>query len=142
MIFFRPVGLRELELIAQSGWQTFPPRLEIQPIFYPVLNFEYAAQIAREWNTRDPISGFAGWVTRFEVEDEYAAQFEPQIVGAKVHQELWVPSEQLAELNAHIIGPIQIEAVFVGEKFESEIDEATRLPREIMERFGAPKAGA
>jgi hypothetical protein len=52
MTLFRLVGLKELELIAQSGFTAFPPRLAIQPIFYPVLNFEYAAQIAREWNIK------------------------------------------------------------------------------------------
>jgi len=138
MILFRPVGLRELELIAASGWRAFPPRLEIQPIFYPVLNFEYAAQIARDWNTRDPVSGFAGWVTRFEVEDQYAARFEPQTVGAAMHRELWVPAEELPEFNARIVGPIQVEAVFVGEQFEGRIDPATQLPREVVERWGAP----
>ncbi|HEV2482639.1 MAG TPA: hypothetical protein VGS79_23400 [Puia sp.] len=35
---YRPVGLKELELIRLSGWREFPPRLEWQPIFYPVLN--------------------------------------------------------------------------------------------------------
>jgi len=30
MILFRPVGLKELELIAQLDFQTFPPRLEFQ----------------------------------------------------------------------------------------------------------------
>ncbi len=48
MILFRPVGTKELELIAQLDFCAFPPRLEIQPIFYPVLNFDYAAQIARD----------------------------------------------------------------------------------------------
>ena len=138
MILFRPVGLAELQLIAASGWRAFPPRLEIQPIFYPVLNFDYAAQIARDWNTRDPVSGWAGWVTRFEIEDDYAARFEPQVVGSAMHRELWVPSEELARFNAHIVGAIQIEAVFVGASFEGEMDEATRLPRDLMERFGAP----
>jgi hypothetical protein len=35
---YRPVGPRELELIAASGYREFPPRLPDQPIFYPVLN--------------------------------------------------------------------------------------------------------
>jgi len=50
---FRPVGARELELIRQTGFTAFPPRLNGQPIFYPVLDEDYAAQIARDWNTRD-----------------------------------------------------------------------------------------
>jgi hypothetical protein len=33
---FRPVGKKELELIAASGFRKFPPRLPEQPIFYPV----------------------------------------------------------------------------------------------------------
>jgi hypothetical protein len=66
---YRPVGEAELELIRASGWREFPPRLPEQPIFYPVLNREYATQIARDWNTRD---GGIGFVLRFEVDTEYA----------------------------------------------------------------------
>ena len=42
MILYRPVGLNELRLIYESGLKAFPPRLPEQPIFYPVLNLEYA----------------------------------------------------------------------------------------------------
>ena len=59
---YRPVGQKELDLIRDSGFQAFPPRLPHQPIFYPVLNEEYAIQIARDWNTRDERSGYAGFV--------------------------------------------------------------------------------
>jgi hypothetical protein len=50
LILYRPVGLHELELIAASACRAFPPRLPHQPIFYPVLNLEYAEEIARGWN--------------------------------------------------------------------------------------------
>ena len=111
MIFFRPTGWQELKLIADSDWRAFPPRLPDQPIFYPVLNFEYARQIAEGWNTRynNPPCGF---VTRFEIEDGYASRFETQTVGAREHQELWVPAEQLEEFNAHIIGKIALIAMY------------------------------
>jgi hypothetical protein len=59
---YRPVGPVERDLIEATGWTKFPPRLPGQPIFYPVMNQEYATQIARDWNVRD--SG-AGYVTRF-----------------------------------------------------------------------------
>ena len=49
---YRPVGPEELELIKQADWSAFPPRLPEQPIFYPVLNEEYATQIARAWNVK------------------------------------------------------------------------------------------
>lgn len=120
MILYRPVGTKELELIAQLGYAAFPLRLPIQPIFYPVLNFEYAAQIAREWNVKDPVSGYAGFVTRFEVDDAYVARFPVQVVGGRdVHQELWVPAEELDEFNRHIIGAIEVVASFYGEKHEA-----------------------
>ena len=118
MVLFRPVGLRELELIAESGFTAFPPRLAHQPIFYPVLNFEYAEQIARDWNTKDPDSGHCGFVTKFEIEDSYATQFEVRTVGASSHQELWVPAEQLSQFNRQIRGPIVIAAKYYGEQFD------------------------
>jgi hypothetical protein len=60
-----------LALIAQANYRVYPPRLEGQPIFYPVLNFEYAAQIAHDWNTQDTFSDYIGFVTSFLVDDDY-----------------------------------------------------------------------
>ncbi|MCU0492394.1 MAG: hypothetical protein MUD01_12435 [Chloroflexaceae bacterium] len=116
MQLYRPVGLHELRLIYQSGMRAFPPRLPEQPIFYPVLNFAYAAQIAREWNTKSDT--FAGYVTEFAVDDGYVAQFERQIVGSRMHEELWVPAEQLAEFNRHIVGLITVSAAYFGPQFQ------------------------
>ena len=45
-MLFRPVGKAEYELIAQSDFTAYPPRLPEQPIFYPVLNEQYAREIA------------------------------------------------------------------------------------------------
>jgi hypothetical protein len=45
---YRPVNQAELDLIAASGYRAFPPRLPEQPIFYPVLNEDYAVQISRD----------------------------------------------------------------------------------------------
>src|SRR5271165_2940650 len=102
---YRPTGERQLALIRESGWKVFPPRLPEQPIFYPVLNEDYAAQIARDWNTRD---GGTGYVLRFDVETDYLAQFPEQTAGARVHREYWIPAEELAEFNRHIQGFIEI----------------------------------
>ena len=106
---YRPVNQAELDLIAGSGYRAFPPRLPEQPIFYPVLNEEYAAQISRDWNV--PYYG-VGYVVRFAVESAYLEQFAVQNVGDAQHNELWVPAEQLAEFNAHIIGQIEVTHTF------------------------------
>lgn len=111
---FRPVGAAELRLIEESGWRAFPPRLAHQPIFYPVLNEDYAVQIARDWNTKDAASGYAGYVTRFRVRTELVSRYPVRTVGARQHQELWIPAEELDELNANIVGMIEVTAEFCG----------------------------
>ena len=114
IILFRPVGALELALVAESGFRAFPPRLPSQPIFYPVLTEAYAVEIARDWNTRDAASGYAGFVTRFAVAADFAARYPVRTAGARRHQELWVPAEELADFNAHIVGPIEVIAEFRG----------------------------
>ena len=106
---YRPVGPAELHLIAASGCREFPPRLPEQPIFYPVLNEEYAAQIARDWNVK---SSGAGYVTCFRVASEFLERYPAQTVGAAIHRELWIPAEDLPELNRNIEGLIEVIAEF------------------------------
>lgn len=106
---YRPVADAELKLIEESGWKKFPPRLPEQPIFYPVMNEAYATQITREWNV--PAYG-AGYVTKFEVDSNYLKQFEVQNVGGELHDELWIPAEELEMFNSHIIGLIEVTAKY------------------------------
>lgn len=108
-ILYRPTGPEELALIRASGFTTFPPRLFWQPIFYPVLNEEYATQIARDWNARD---GKSGYVTRFAVRNAYLARYEVQRVGSAIHEEYWIPAEDLAEFNRNIVDKIVVIAEF------------------------------
>jgi hypothetical protein len=125
MILYRPVGINELRLIFESGLKAFPPRLPEQPIFYPVLYFDYARQIAFEWNTkRQP---FAGYVTEFAIDDNYVSQFEKHTVGGHQHQELWIPAENLDEFNHHIIGQIKVAEAHFGKEFRGFIGENTNL---------------
>ena len=109
---YRPIGQKEYDLIAESGWSAFPPRLSHQPIFYPVLNEEYAVQIARDWNTKDAASGFVGYVTRFAVRADYLSHYEVQTVGASNHQEYWILAEDLPAFNAALVSPIEVVATF------------------------------
>ena len=111
---FRPVGARELALIAETGFRAFPPRLAGQPIFYPVLAEAYAIEIARDWNTRDEASGYAGFVTRFAVDAAFMTRYAVHTVGASRHQELWVPAEELPDFNRHLVGLIEVIAEFRG----------------------------
>ena len=109
---YRPVGQKELDLIAATGWTAFPPRLPSQPIFYPVLTYAYAEQIARDWNTRDEASGYVGYVTRFHVRASYLQHYPIQTAGNRTHQEYWIPADDLPAFNAQIVGPIEVVATF------------------------------
>ena len=108
-ILYRPVGPEELKLIKEAGWTKFPPRLPDQPIFYPVMNEEYAIQITRDWNV--PAYG-SGFVTKFAVKNSYLSKFEIQNVGGEIHNELWIPAEELEEFNNNIVGKVEITKEF------------------------------
>ena len=108
---YRPVGEQELALIQASGYTAFPPRLEWQPIFYPVLNREYAAQIARDWNARD---GKRGYVTRFAVRTAFLSRYDVHRVGGAIHEEYWIPANDLAELNRNIVDAIEVIEEFAS----------------------------
>lgn len=105
---YRPVGLKELELIRANGFRAFPPRLPSQPFFYPVLNEEYAVQIARDWNTRDEASTYEGYVLRFEIRTEFLNRYEIHVVGNFNHREYWIPAADLEEFNRSLAGAIEV----------------------------------
>jgi hypothetical protein len=102
---WRPTGPEELALVEASGWVAWPPRLPEQPIFYPVLNEDYAVRIARDRNV--PASG-VGYVTRFEVVAGFLARYPVRQAGGETILELWVPAEELEEFNRHIVGLIEV----------------------------------
>lgn len=112
LTLYRPVGKAELDLIRKSNFSGFPPRLPHQPIFYPVLNEEYAREIAEKWNTQDEQSGYRGYVTRFKVRALFAKQFQAKQVGDVSHRELWIPAARVEEMNRNIIGKIEVIAEF------------------------------
>lgn len=108
MRLYRPVGQAEMDLIIASGYTAFPPRLPEQPIFYPVLNEQYAREINEKWNKKSAEAGYTGYVTAFEIDDAYISGFEVRTVGASYHKEFWIPAEELDTFNRHIIGKIEI----------------------------------
>lgn len=112
IVLYRPVGQEELDLIKASGYREFPPRLPEQPIFYPVLNEEYATQIARDWNTKS--GQRRGYVTRFKVNADFLSRYDIQTVGGSTHQEYWITAEDLPEFNRSIVGLIEVIAEFHG----------------------------
>lgn len=108
---WRPAGPEELRLVEAADWRRWPARLADQPIFYPVLNEEYATQIAREWNV--PASG-VGHVTRFRVETAFARRYVSRRAGGGTVLELWIPAEDVDALNEHLVGVIEVIGTYTG----------------------------
>jgi hypothetical protein len=106
------VGQTEFELVRASGFREFPPRLPQQPFFYLVLNEEYATQIARDWNTKDESFGFVGYVLRFNVQTDFLPQYEIRVVGRFMPQEHWIPARELVNMNANIVGSMEVVSEF------------------------------
>lgn len=106
---WRPVGPAELRLLEENGWTAWPPRLPEQPIFYPVLDRDYATRIARDWNVKHDGAGF---VTEFEVDTAFLDAYEVHQVGGRTILEYWIPAEDLERFNEHIVGPIRLVESF------------------------------
>jgi uncharacterized glyoxalase superfamily protein PhnB len=125
-ILFRPTGPQELALLEASGWKRWPPRLPEQPIFYPVANETYAAEMASGWNVNESGSGF---VTRFAVRTPFMQQFDLHTVGAERHSEWWIPADELEELNDNIVGAIQVIAAYgTDAPVNRSIPDSTVMP--------------
>jgi hypothetical protein len=107
---YRPVDADELRLIEAAGMRAFPPRRPGQPIFYPVVNESYAVQIARDWNAK--AGSKAGYVTRFAVRKGFLDKHRRRVVGAREHEEYWIPAENLPAFNDSIVGAIEVIAGF------------------------------
>jgi hypothetical protein len=108
-VLYRPVGPKELELIRESGFRAFPPRLPEQPIFYPVLTEDYAVKIARDRNVPDSGSGY---VTGFHVKRSFLDRYPVQEAGGSQYREYWIPAAELDAFNANIVGTIEVIASF------------------------------
>jgi hypothetical protein len=65
-------------------------------------------------------------VTRFAVRRGYLEQFERRIVGARIHEEYWIPAERLAEFNSNIVGKIEVIARFAATGTDGCADDGKR----------------
>ena len=118
---YRPVGAEELRLIEASEMRAFPPRLPEQPIFYPVTNEAYATQIARDWNTK--VGAKVGYVTRFAVRANFLEGYRKEFVGTQLHEEYWIPAEDVSAFNENIVGIVEVIARFTEtDRLASEME--------------------
>lgn len=126
MKLFRPTGLKELVLVRDSGWASWPPRLPDQPIFYPVTTFGYAEKIARDWNSVLPAPDNMGFVTEFTISEAAARRYPVEEAGGREHRELWVPAEELGWFNGELTSTIRIVSAY-RDRQPWDLEEAAQV---------------
>lgn len=105
LVAYRPVGQGEMDRLIACEFTARPPRHPIQPFFDPVTSEEYALEIARPWEL--PRRSVA-WATRFRGRGSFLPRYEIHQVGASRHTEWWIPAQDPPELNANLVGKIEI----------------------------------
>ena len=53
-------------------------------------------------------------MTRLRVRRDFLQRYPRRIVGAAVHEEYWIPAEDLAAFNAAIVAGFEVIATFGG----------------------------
>ena len=114
---YQPVSMEELQDIKASDWKIFPPHDPEQPIFRPVTDEAFAAQLARDWNAAHTTYR-RGYVVRFEVSQAFMSAYANRAAGVRGHEEYWIPPEDLSLLNAAIQGQIAVAGTFSGHDAE------------------------
>jgi hypothetical protein len=71
----------------------------------------------------------ARYVTSFDVNDDYLLKFERHVVGSAIHEEYWIPANELHEFNHSIRARIEVDAAYFGDLFVGFIPEKAGLRR-------------
>jgi hypothetical protein len=53
-------------------------------------------------------------VTRFRISADFLRRYEIKTVGSSIHQEYWIPAEDLPEFNRNIVGLIEVISEYQG----------------------------
>ena len=56
---------------------------------------------------------------RFQVDESSLRRYAVQTVSASVHREYWIPADELEEFNTHLVGQIEVIAVYPPEDSRS-----------------------
>lgn len=111
MELYRPLNAEEYTQVEALEFQGFPPRTEEQPLFTALLSEEGASQIARHMRIEKEKESIV-YVVSFLVDDAYIRQFPVQHAGERNRRALWIPADEVAILNQHLIGNIRVLASY------------------------------
>jgi len=100
---YRVIDASELAALQALHFRKFPACAE--PVFYPTLTRHFALETLRQ---TAGISTQKGYLTCFKICARYVRDFEVQTLSGEIHDELWVPAEELPVFNEKIVGRISL----------------------------------
>jgi hypothetical protein len=89
---------------------------------------QYAIQIARDWNIPD---GGTGCVLRFAADGKCLSRCQVESVGSRMHREYWIPAAESAQINQHIVPPIEVVGAF---KASADDERLGNQGRKVLRR--------
>lgn len=98
--------------VVRSGWRGFSAGAAEQKIFYPKLRLAYAEMIARAFNVKHYS---AAYVVQFRLPLRFLQHYSIQSIAYEEHREYSIPMADLAKMNRHIIGSIEVVSAFLDE---------------------------
>ena len=117
MILFRPIGANELGLIAKSGFRRFRRGWPRTPPSLPWRRSTTLVAWRSLSKTQDKRSGFAGFVIRFEVANNYVERLAARASHGPADGGFQVPPGELENLNSHLVGRIEVVRRYFGERY-------------------------
>jgi hypothetical protein len=130
MLLWRAVDVRSYaSFTSRAARSSWTPE---ERLFCPVLSEWLARSTADDRSRRLAPQG--SFVVSFSIDDPYASGFEPHTV-RREHEELWVPAEQLWELNEHIEGPIRLVSASFGAGYRGHVPSRFGMRRKRDEQF-------
>jgi hypothetical protein len=123
MKLYRPIGLDELREVEALGWRAWPEHRA--PLVF-TLRCAIAVRDAMAVKAHDPGAGFVGFVARTQIDPALLRRPGIELRTA----ELSVPASDVAALNLHLVGRIDVILAVPGARFAGLIDAATMLPLE------------
>ena len=112
VVLYQSLTPAQFSAMIGSGWQGFMAGSSEQKLFYPKLCLAYAEMIARLFNVAHYS---AAYVVQFRLPVFFLERYPIQSVAYEAHREYRIPIADLAILNRHILGRIEIVSTFWDE---------------------------
>lgn len=108
-VLYQSLTPAQFAAVIRSGWGGFMVDSVEQKFFYPKCRLAYAEMIARMFNVAHYS---AAYVVQFRLPQSFLQNYHIQTIAYDEHREYKIPVADLALMNQHIIGRIEVVSAF------------------------------